>query len=110
MTKLAKTSNRVEVMCNARRTLVYTPRLRDFNFLYDEVFDMYNHYAQLKGKSQPLTKELTGTLLEEAARLSSQTLFPLYESGDIEGCVLKDGLVQTPKGFKEAYKAFAEGG
>lgn len=51
MAKLSRTNNSASVMCNARRTLVYTPRLRDFNFLYDEVFDMYNHYAQLKGKS-----------------------------------------------------------
>ena len=37
-------------------------------------------------------------------------LSPLNASGDEEGCQLENGVVRTPKGFKEAYRAFREGG
>ena len=49
-------------------------------------------------------------ILEEAAKLCENTLLPLNQSGDEEGCILKDGHVLTPKGFKEAYKSFVENG
>jgi alkylation response protein AidB-like acyl-CoA dehydrogenase len=35
---------------------------------------------------------------------------PLNHSGDIEGCHFENGAVTTPKGFKEAYRQFVEGG
>ncbi len=35
---------------------------------------------------------------------------PLNRSGDEEGCVLENGVVRTPKGFKEAYQQFKEAG
>jgi len=37
-------------------------------------------------------------------------LAPLNASGDKEGCHLKDGVVTTPAGFKEAYAQFVAGG
>ncbi len=37
-------------------------------------------------------------------------LFPLNRSGDEEGCTFENGVVRTPKGFKEAYRQFREGG
>lgn len=54
--------------------------------------------------------ELVGQILEEGAKLCENVLFPLNMVGDEEGCTLKDGVVSTPKGFKEAYKEFTEGG
>ena len=37
-------------------------------------------------------------------------LFPLNRTGDEEGCHYENGVVRTPKGFKEAYDMFREGG
>jgi alkylation response protein AidB-like acyl-CoA dehydrogenase len=37
-------------------------------------------------------------------------LQPLNQSGDEEGCHLEGGKVRTPKGFKEAYKTYIDGG
>ena len=48
--------------------------------------------------------------MEAAAQLCEEVLFPLNQSGDKEGLIYKDGTVTTPKGFKEAYKAYCEGG
>ena len=37
-------------------------------------------------------------------------LFPLNLSGDAEGCTYENGVVRTPKGFKEAYAQMIAGG
>ncbi|KAG5498427.1 hypothetical protein JIQ42_03233 [Leishmania sp. Namibia] len=106
---------RAAVTAAAVRSLTYTPRIRDVQFLYEEVFGMYDHYKELGkgaagGSDSVITKELMDALLEESSKLATQTLFPLYESSDDEGCVLKNGNVKTPSGFKEAYQALTAGG
>jgi len=56
--------------------------------------------------------ELTEPILEEIAKLCEETIAPTNQIGDIEGCkyVKEESKVKTPAAFKEAYKAFAEGG
>ena len=49
-------------------------------------------------------------IIEEAAKLCEETLLPLNQSGDSEGCSFNNGVVTAPKGFKEAYKTFSENG
>jgi alkylation response protein AidB-like acyl-CoA dehydrogenase len=49
-------------------------------------------------------------ILREADKLCREVLNPLNASGDEEGCTFKDGQVTAPRGFKAAYKQFAEGG
>src|SRR5436853_590242 len=49
-------------------------------------------------------------ILEEAAKLCENVLFPLNRTGDEEGCTYENGVVRTPKGFKHAYDMFREGG
>lgn len=49
-------------------------------------------------------------VLEEAGKFGAEVLAPLNWDGDKQGSRLVDGVVHTPKGWKEAYKAFAEGG
>ena len=45
-----------------------------------------------------------------AAKFCEEQLLPLNRSGDEEGCRYENGVVRTPKGFKEAYDLFAQGG
>ncbi len=49
-------------------------------------------------------------VVAEAGRLATDVIAPLNRLGDIEGARLENGVVITPKGYREAYKAFAAGG
>ncbi|MCA6063846.1 acyl-CoA dehydrogenase C-terminal domain-containing protein [Thalassolituus marinus] len=86
----------------------YKAPLKDIQFLVNEVFDFQAHYKQIPG-GEEATPEMVDAILTEAARFSEEVVSPLYQSGD-DGCVWNDGEVTTPKGFKEAYGQYVEGG
>lgn len=87
----------------------YKAPLSDMRFLLDEVFDYPAHYAELSngGDADPDT---VSAILDECGRYCEEVLSPLYASGDAEGCTYDNGEVRTPKGYKEAYQQFVEGG
>ena len=87
---------------------VYKAPLRDYRFLIKDFLNVSSADSILKHSD--LNTEDLEMILEEAAKLCENTLLPLNQSGDEEGCILKDGQVITPKGFKEAYKSFVENG
>ena len=87
---------------------VYQAPLREIRFVLYELFDGAE-LARLPGYEQA-TPELIDAVLEEAAKLCERELFPLNRSGDAEGCHFENGIVRTPKGFKEAYRIYADGG
>ncbi len=86
----------------------YTAPVRDIRFVLHEVLDSKSVTA-LPGYEEA-TPELMDAVIGEAAKLSEQVLFPLNLSGDAEGCAYENGVVRTPKGFKEAYQQLIEGG
>src|SRR5260370_11296227 len=86
----------------------YKAPLRDFRFVSDELLDV-SALAKLPGYADA-TPEIFAAVLEEGGKVCEEVLFPLNRSGDEEGCTYENGAVRTPKGFKEAYKTFREGG
>ncbi|HOF31303.1 MAG TPA: acyl-CoA dehydrogenase C-terminal domain-containing protein [Burkholderiaceae bacterium] len=87
----------------------YKAPLRDMRFLMNEVLDYPAHYASLPN-GKDADPEMVDAILDGAAQLCEDVLAPLNHSGDIEGCHFENGAVTTPKGFKEAYQQFVEGG
>jgi alkylation response protein AidB-like acyl-CoA dehydrogenase len=87
---------------------VYTPPLRDMRFVLHELHGS-EELSKLKGLEE-LSPDLIDAVLEEAGKFVTEVLAPLNQSGDLEGCTYENGVVRTPKGFKEAYAAFREGG
>ena len=86
----------------------YKAPLRDMRFVLYEVH-RGDDLAQLPGFEE-MTPDLIDPVLEEAAKLCEEVLFPLNRPGDEEGCVFENGVVRTPRGFQEAYQTFRQGG
>jgi alkylation response protein AidB-like acyl-CoA dehydrogenase len=86
----------------------YNAPLRDMRFVLHELhgLDKLNAYP----KYADFTPDVVDSVLEEAAKIATEVLLPLNAVGDLEGCHLENGVVRTPKGFKEAYNLFREGG
>ena len=87
----------------------YKAPLRDIRFLINEVFDYSAHYKTLS-IGENADADTIDMILEGAADFCENVLSPLNQSGDEEGCHFKDGEVTTPKGFKQAYDQFVQGG
>jgi len=89
--------------------LSYKAPIADIKFLIEDVFDYYGHYKKFP-EFEEATPDLGDAIIQECAKFCENELLPLYQSGDKEGCRWEDGNVITPKGFKEAYDQFVEGG
>ncbi|OLP58889.1 acyl-CoA dehydrogenase [Xaviernesmea oryzae] len=87
----------------------FTPVIDDIGFLLSEVFDFDAVMAGLPGYEE-VNAELALSVLAEGGRFCAEVLEPLNRTGDEEGCRLENGVVSTPKGFAEAYRAFADAG
>jgi len=86
----------------------YTAPLKDMKFVMRELAGL-EAVAKLPGYADA-TPDTVDAILEEASKFASEILDPINYSGDQEGSVWKDGVVTTPKGFKQAYKQYVEGG
>ncbi|QRI89940.1 acyl-CoA dehydrogenase C-terminal domain-containing protein [Delftia lacustris] len=89
----------------------YNPPLRDMQFLMHEVFKVTDDYRQMTAHAE-VDADTINAVLEEAGKFAANVTFPLNISGDAEGCVLNKETheVTTPKGFKEAYQKYVDGG
>ncbi|MEL6933256.1 MAG: acyl-CoA dehydrogenase C-terminal domain-containing protein, partial [Pseudomonadota bacterium] len=85
----------------------YTPPTKDMQFVMHEVLKVSE--AKTPGYAE-LEPDFTNAVLEEAGKIASEVLLPLNAIGDTEGCVLENGVVRTPKGFKDAFDQVREGG
>jgi alkylation response protein AidB-like acyl-CoA dehydrogenase len=85
----------------------YTAPVKDMQFVLHEVLDVTKQ--DVPGYDE-LDADFSSAILEEAGKISSEVLQPLNAVGDQEGCVLENGVVRTPKGFKEAFDQMKEGG
>ena len=85
----------------------YTAPTKDMQFLLHEMLNV--SAVDVPGYDE-LEADFTGAVLEEAGKLASEVLAPLNTVGDTEGCVLENGVVRTPTGFKDAFKQMQEGG
>lgn len=88
---------------------VYQAPLDDIRFVLNELIQA-EELANLPGYEETASPELVDQILEEGAKVCQDVLFPLNMSGDEEGCKIENGVVTTPKGFKEAYDLFSESG
>ncbi|MCZ6626023.1 MAG: acyl-CoA dehydrogenase family protein, partial [Deltaproteobacteria bacterium] len=87
----------------------YKAPLDDIRFVLYELLDYEGTVAMLPGY-EDATCDGVDAVLDEAARFCENELLPLNGPGDAEGCTFENGVVRTPQGFKEAYRAFTTAG
>ncbi|MEM1297871.1 MAG: acyl-CoA dehydrogenase C-terminal domain-containing protein [Pseudomonadota bacterium] len=86
----------------------YEPPLRDYRFILHEALKIQDE-TSIEGYDE-MTDDFTGAVLDEAGKIARDVLAPLNQVGDQEGCRLENGVVYTPKGFKEGWDLLVEGG
>ncbi|TCS36463.1 butyryl-CoA dehydrogenase [Paucimonas lemoignei] len=86
----------------------YTAPLKDMQFVLNELAGLET-ISSLPG-CEDATPETVDAVLEENARFCSEVIAPLNVAGDREPSSWQDGKVTTTKGFKEAFRAYAEAG
>lgn len=86
----------------------YRAPIREFRFLLDHVAG----FAQLAATERfaEATGDTVDAILNEAARLCEEVLYPLQRVGDENPSRLENGVVRASPGFADAYRAIAEGG
>ena len=87
---------------------VYRAPVEDYRFLIHQLLELEKQrdlpdYAELSA-------DLVDDILVNAGKFCEEVMHPLNQPGDLEGCRFENGVVRTPKGFKEAYKAYSEAG
>ena len=90
---------------------VYKAPLRDMQFVLHELVGV-EPALQATTKHAEMDADTINAVLEEGAKFCEDIMFPLNKSGDAEGCHYDPATstVTTPKGYKEAYAKFVEGG
>ena len=90
---------------------IYTPPLRDMQFVMHEVLKVSDELKALP-KHADIDVDTINAVLEEGGKFATEVTFPLNISGDTEGCKLDPTTheVTAPKGFKEAYAQYVQGG
>jgi hypothetical protein len=89
----------------------YNPPLRDLQFVLHELLDVTSEFKQIP-EFADVDADTINAVLEEGGKFASEVLFPINSSGDAEGCTLDKTTheVTPPKGFKQAYAKYVEGG
>ena len=88
--------------------MTYNAPLKDMLFVMNELANL-SEINQLPG-CEDATPDTVEAVLEENAKFCGAVVAPLNHPGDKEPSYWHDGQVTMSKGFKEAFKSFADAG
>ncbi|MDM0020589.1 acyl-CoA dehydrogenase family protein [Variovorax saccharolyticus] len=87
----------------------YQPRPDDVRFVLNTVLGATPRLRALAPFAE-VDETLQAQVLDEAGKFVAEVIAPSNRDGDEIGCRFVDGEVITPPGFREAYRAFVDGG
>ena len=87
----------------------FEPNLADIDFILHEVLQASEPLQALAPYAE-VDADLMHEVVAQAGKFVAQAIAPLQTVGDTVGCQWDGGQVRTPPGFKEAYRAFWQGG
>ena len=88
---------------------IYNAPLKDMEFILNDVFQAEVFWGNNPNLNH-IDMATANAILEEMAKFSKNVILDLNRAADEEGAHFKNGQVTTPKGFKEAFQQYAEGG
>ncbi len=88
--------------------MTYRAPTSEIEFLLEHVLD-FDRLSRTALYSE-VTTDTARAVLSEVARLAEEVLYPLNRVGDEHPARLENGVVRTPPGFREGYRALAQGG
>jgi alkylation response protein AidB-like acyl-CoA dehydrogenase len=86
----------------------YRAPVSEYQFLFDHVIGL--HQVTATERFAEATPDMTAAILTEAGRMCEEVLYPLQRAGDLHPARLENGVVRTPPGFADGYRAIATGG
>jgi alkylation response protein AidB-like acyl-CoA dehydrogenase len=87
---------------------MYRAPIRDLRFVLDELLNVAS-LSELP-RYREFSSELAASVIDEAARFAQDVLAPINRVGDSIGASYRDGSVQMPAPFHDAYRQYVEGG
>jgi alkylation response protein AidB-like acyl-CoA dehydrogenase len=88
--------------------MTYRAPVKDMLFVMQDLADL-QAVARLPGFEEA-GADTAQAVLEECARFNEGVVAPLNRDGDLHPATLKDGVVTTTPGFKQAFQQFTQGG
>ncbi len=88
--------------------VVWNPPNRDYDFLFNEVFDAIHSIEGLG--FEDFDKESLSMMIEGWGTHTQEVWLPINKVGDSEGLVFEDGKITMPPEFKDAYHRGVEEG
>ncbi|MAI58604.1 MAG: acyl-CoA dehydrogenase [Rhodobacteraceae bacterium] len=85
----------------------YSPPTKDMKFILESVLRVYE--TDIPGYKD-IDSDFIAAVLNESGKLAQNVMTPLNSIGDTDGCTYENGVVRTPKGFKEAFEELKAGG
>jgi alkylation response protein AidB-like acyl-CoA dehydrogenase len=88
--------------------MTYRAPVAEIEFLLTHVLD-FDRLSRTDLYSE-VTADTARAVLSEIGRLAEEVLYPLNRIGDQHPARLENGVVRTSPGFRDGYRAFAQGG
>ena len=88
----------------------YQAPLQDMQFNLFDLWQVQKFWESQPKLAELLDQDTAGAILEEAGKITAETIAPKAAEADLQGVIYNSGSVTTPDHYKEIYRLQCEGG